>query len=281
MRYDMNTANTFNLYVARELKSSETTAMLGWQHKFGANTTGSLNVQAAPTFAAVGSLQGNSRIRDLPVQWSVSSDGENHYGNARVTLPKADIDLAISNHDARVSVEGGVWIGEGGVIPTRRPYASYVVAEVPKTVGVVLNGSGAQVTTNKTGYAVLANVPALMKQPMSVDTKSLPVETELEIQLADAVAPRGGGTKVVFPIKSETMRTYQVFTGGTFTPEAKAKSDSEETVVGEEGYLVLMDPKEGQTIHVTSDGFTCSITLPALSKTALDVTRVECVEVKP
>lgn len=278
LQFDASNANSFNVYMNHDLKARETTAMLGWQHALGPSTTSQLSVQVAPDISAFGSVQGNTRIGNVPVQWLASTDGKRHYASATADFSKATVSASVSSDEARASVEGGLWIGEGGVVATKRSYSSFVVAEVPGTPGVVIQGPGSQVTTNKNGFAVIPNTPGLLAQPLRIDSESLSVEKELESMNADAVAPRGGGAKVVFPIKTETMRTYQVHLNGQLLTETGSVKGPENAVLGSSGYMVLMKPEQGQSFVVTSGSVTCTVVLPELAKSALITTRLDCKE---
>jgi outer membrane usher protein FimD/PapC len=279
MRYEINSANTVSAYASKNMTTGEVTAALGWQHKFGPSVSGTSTIQFKPTREATASLAGQHTLRNVPVSWQVSSDGDNHYGNVRADFSKATLSADISGHSARVGVEGGLWIGEGGVIPTKKPYGSFVVAEVEDTKGAVVAGTGSVVKTNTRGFAVIANTAPLLKQPLSVDTQSIPMDMQLDNPISDAVAPRGGGAKVTFRKTTDTLRTYRIYVGGK--PIEGGQAIGNETVpLGEDGYMVLLAPKVGQIFHVSNKEIACTVTLPALAESAMDITRLDCTEDK-
>jgi outer membrane usher protein len=280
-RYDMNSANTLSLSAGKNLTTGETTAAIGWQYRFGANMTASTSVQFAPVRQATASLSGSNLVRNVPVGWQVGSDGKRHYASARADFSRGTVSADISTQSARVGLEGGVWVGEGGVIATRKPYGSFIVAEVEGTQGAAVGGTGTVSKTNKRGFAVISNTPGLYEQPITVDSDSVPLETQLDSQTFKVVAPRGGGAKALFKVMSESMRTYQVFVNDAPLKDGgEATSDAETVIVGEDGYMVLMAPKEGQSLLVTKKDGSCTAVLPSLPKTAVDIARIDCKENK-
>lgn len=268
-----------SVYVTHDLKTRDTTGGIGWQHRFGGNTTGSLAYSFGENSQRLASLQGYNKIKGVPVRWGVATDGEKHYIGADAEFSKGKVGAKLRNDSVELSAQGGLWIGEGGVIPTKRSYGSFVVAEVPNTSGALVRGPAQSGTTNKNGYVVFPNGPALRDTLVSVDTTTLPLDTQLETGSQKAVAPRRGGAKIVFPVQSDTMREFVIYRDNQpLGVVATAKTDTEETLVSGSGVFVLMKPTDGQTITITHPTFTCQATVPKAGPSTMDRTRLECVE---
>lgn len=275
-RYDKDSANAFSAFFSKDIATGDTTAVIGWKHKFGQNMRGSAAYDKDKGLSS--SLSGRMRVNEVPVQWALSSDGEQHFGQVRAQLSKAEASLIATKETVRVGLEGGLWVGEGGVIPTTRSRSSYVVAELPKQKGVVIRGPGVEVETNAKGYAVIPNASPLTQTNLYVKSDSVKLGTQLQENQINTVAPRGGGAKASFRVQSDTMRGYNVTKAGVpLKGVHKVKGANEETLAGEGGVLVLMKPQEGHVYTVSDEKSNCLITLPAPSENPLTIQSLECV----
>lgn len=278
-RFRKNSSNDFSLAVTQDLTTRETSAMVGWHHRFGPSTSAQATHQLAPTPRTTLSAQTKVDVRGVHVDLHATTDGENHFASARAPMSKGTLTAELSNQGVRVSAEGGLWVGEGGVIPTQRSFSSYVVVETEGQAGIAVQGPGLKAETNKRGVAVFPNAPALLNTPVNIDQHSVALETQFEEASKDMVAPRHGGAKVNFVVKTERMREYQLtHQGKPLEDQGSVKTDREETVLGVGGLFVLMEPKEGQVVEAVSGELTCKATLPALSPSLLDRLTLDCKE---
>lgn len=273
VRWTPNRANSVSLFASYDMKSKDIAWMLGWQHRFGSHLQATLSHRPEQT---VGTLQGSNKVAGRLAQWSVSTDGDQHNVQARLDGETLSGSVSLTNDQQRLSVEGGVWLGEGGVIAGKRSYGSFALVNVPNLPHVVIQGPGQQATTNSRGYAVLPNLSSLARVTLNIDGDSLDAGTQLEADSLTVVAPRQGGVKAQYRVASDAFRTYQVMANGSPMSMVEAKGERESAMIGEGGVMVLMEPREGDTFTVTTNGATCRITLPALGRDALTPTPVIC-----
>lgn len=274
LNYRATARDNVSLFISHDLVKKDTTAMVGWQHDFGKISTQLTHKIGTDPLTAL-AVSGRAKLGDAPLNYAFGSDGTQHYADATLELSKGTLSAGLRNSEVRLGATGGLWVGEGGVIATERSYGSFVVA---KTVaGATVDASGTRAKANRHGIAVLPNSASLMATPVTVHPESLPADTLLDSTEEQAVAPRGGGAKVTFPVRTLLFRQYQAtWNGEPVKDTATVKTPSEETIMTETGVFVLEHPEAGMVVRVELQNKICTVTLPALSDDATSLTPVDC-----
>ncbi|EKT4439488.1 fimbrial biogenesis outer membrane usher protein [Stenotrophomonas maltophilia] len=271
-RWQLNSRSELSVFAQRDLSLRDTTLNLGFRYQFGSSASTSVNLNDGEWF---GQANGSTTLKNRRLSWNASASANNHYVAGRWDLPMSTLLLQNSTTNTVFGANGGVWIGEGGVLPTSRPFGSYALIRVPNLPNTHVQLTGKSVTTNALGVAVVPNVSALFDQTVTVDALSLPFGVQLDSLSKKIVAPRGGGTKLQFDVVSNTTREYVVVQNGV--PIDMANVKGKETVIGVRGALVLEAPIPGDVLTVEKDGSTCAITIPHSGE--LDKPILECKEV--
>lgn len=270
-RWQMNSRAELSAFAQHDLSLRDTTLNVGFRYQFGSGSA-SVSHNDGEWF---GQANGSTTLKNRRLTWNASASAGNHYVAGRWDLPMSTLLLQNSTTSTVFGANGGVWIGEGGVLPTSRPFGSYALIRVPNMPNARVQLTGKSVTTNALGVAVVPNVSALFDQTVTVDALSLPFGVQLDSLSKKAVAPRGGGTKLQFDVLSNTTREYVVVRNGV--PIDMANVVGKQTVVGMRGALVLEAPIAGDVLTIEKDGSTCAITIPQSGE--LDKPILECKEV--
>lgn len=102
----------------------------------------------------------------------------------------------------RFTANGSVEVLQGKIFMSRRVYDSFAVAQVPgfPNVPVYLNGQLAA-HTDHDGYAILPGLPAFQKSRVTIDTKDLPIEAQIERSEAQVTPHYRSGVSLKFSVQ--------------------------------------------------------------------------------
>ena len=252
------------------LDTSETHFDLGYRYRFD---QGSVAVRArkAPdvTASLSGSYRGEVAGKEFTVQGEVLDRGGEQ--SARVSgvmmgeLTDSRVDASYSNGAVSLSgsVNGALHIGRGGITPLRTTQDSFAVIDVPGIAGVPVKINGREVgVTDENGRIVAGQLGSLTMTQVKLDDRSLPIEVQLEMSEQNVASKRRSGVHVVFPVKTQTARSFTVkrAAGQAIEPGTAIKSDVESTIIGFDGALFVDQAAPGQVLE--SETLGCSVTLP-------------------
>ncbi|WP_423171084.1 fimbria/pilus outer membrane usher protein [Stenotrophomonas maltophilia group sp. CASM26] len=223
-----------------------------------------------PSLDAV--YSGRTELGGRDVRYQVGgtlADSSQVYGRVDTKVAGGDLTLEARQRQAQALLLHGryansVWIGEGGALNGRgyNPAGSFAIVEVPGQPGIDVRGSNRPSKTNRKGYALVSGLNGLTPSPVVMDANQLPVDQQIEDSQQTVVPPRKGGTKVVFPLTTQTARQWEVRLDETYAPEAaRVVSDQGEAfLLGERGALVLKNPAARATLEYGSTK--CELVLP-------------------
>lgn len=272
LRWQLNSRAELSAFAQHDLTLRDTTLNVGFRYQFGSGSA-SVNFNDGEWF---GQANGSTTLKNRRLTWTASASAENHYVAGRWDLPMSTVLLQNSTTNTVFGASGGLWIGEGGVVPTSRPYGSYALISVPNQPNARVQLTGKSVTTNAQGVAVVPNVSALFDQSVTVDALSLPFGVQLDSLSKKIVAPRGGGVKLQFDVLSNATREYVVVRNGQ--PVELAAVVGRAVIVGMRGALVLDAPTVGEVLLIEKDGVRCLVTIPQSGE--LDRPVLECGDVR-
>jgi outer membrane usher protein len=270
---------SLNAAFRKDLDGRDDQVGLTYTYRFaGSQRLATTSVQHADDRTRVAqTVAGSDAVAGRQVRWNATvatGPAGTAYQSASASMPLArgtgQLDLYHAAQGTQVNgrYRGGVWLGEGGVQNTGPVYGGYVVAEVPGQANVPVSAQGQPALTNTRGVAILPNVGALHDTPVRVDPSDLPVDTLVPETTRRANAPRRGGAKVVFEVKSDTLREFRLI-DERHRPidDGTVVSDTETARVGRGGVLVLSQPQAGQTLTIADQ---CTATLPSPLPVFLD-----------
>lgn len=301
VRWQPSSRSTWTFGASQDLAAQNTSVGVTYGLRFGdrGRYTSNLNVRPAPLIPGqseradnYNATLSNTLTNQIMVGnqvWDYSGTvaydqavGPAAYGSATTHTNIADIRVdAYGNEDDQWitwRVEGSVWLGEGGIaMQPKTGGTSFVVAEVPGQANVLVKVGGMERTTNKNGIAVVPGMAPLRNNSVSIDTSRLPMEVRIPSERKEVGTPRIGGAKVVFEVKSESMREFAITIDGT-TPEPPAAviSGGERVPVGSGGVFVLNDPTPGASLTIEVNKTTCTTTLPQSFGSVLNRTELAC-----
>lgn len=286
-QWRVSTKDELSFFASRNLTSKDTMAMVSWRHQWGQVTAGTVtanNTNRGNILNAA--LRSRTSVAGQTVNWSATANqnpnGNTTYLQARTRFSKIELDADTSSgvySQTRIGARGGLWLGEGGVALTARPYGSYALVNVGQPHSVVRVG-GQRLKSNRSGVAVISNVQSLHRTAVTVDGTTLPFDVQLASSSQYFVAPRNGGAKVTFVAISNTMREYRLVRHGVPIENGRFLQTCDETVaIAPGGAFVLAKPSEGASVEAVTETGRCTATLPAISSSIFDVFSIECKEV--
>lgn len=269
------TRATWMVGAVHNLGTGDNQAFVGvqLQNKHSGYTTATARAapNVDPSISATYSGATELRGRDLRYQvGGILGDTSQVNGRVDTKVAGGELTLELGKVQDRSTVATGryrnsVWIGEGGVINGRgyNPRSSFAVVEVPDQEGINIRASRPVPTpTNGKGYVIMTGLPGLTPTLVGMDANQLPIDMDIETNQQPIVAPRRGGAKVVFPVKQQTARQWEVHLGEDYAPEnARVVSDQGEVFpLGARGVLVFEKP--ARTARLEVDGKFCELALP-------------------
>lgn len=280
-RYRLSSKNELSLFASVEQSTGDKEVMLGWRHRFDGNTTGYLTARAAPEITYNAQLNGSGSLAGVPYTWGASNtdtgSGRTTYVSGRAQFSTVELGLSASSGDyneTQLSARGGLWIGQGGVVPTRMSHGSWAVVRVPGQPNVKLVAGGRRVTTNRNGTAIVADLPSLMENDVSIDAQTLDQSIEVDGLKNTVVAPRNGGVDVLFATKANTIRQYQLMLNGVpYAPKSLIYKNASVTV-GSDGVFVLNNPAFGE--HIYAQGTTQCTAEITSSLDPYEIVKIDC-----
>ncbi|MDZ5777301.1 hypothetical protein U4I94_23045, partial [Stenotrophomonas maltophilia] len=155
-RWQLNSRAELSAFAQHDLSLRDTTLNVGFRYQFGSGSA-SVSHNDGEWF---GQANGSTTLKNRRLTWNASASAGNHYVAGRWDLPMSTLLLQNSTTSTVFGANGGVWIGEGGVLPTSRPFGSYALIRVPNMPNARVQLTGKSVTTNALGVAVVPNVSA-------------------------------------------------------------------------------------------------------------------------
>lgn len=162
--------------------------------------------------------------------------------------------MEANQYDGQSSVSGSfagaVFIDHNGLAFGRPAYTSYAVVDVPGQAGIPVRVGGRLAgVTNGQGRVLVTKVWGLLPTEVSQKDKDLPMGLEVGETKKKVTAPRQGGVRVTFPVRTHNARA-STLTGKAIPPGSMATTSTEQAVVGFDGALYPEHPEAGQGIEV-------------------------------